>query len=163
MDVRLLPITSDLLRDFDARAVEFWTSHRARLGEVRERAREVAKQTLDFHRRVPCDPGYGGFLAVEPALDAVVGIGGFKGPPTSDGAIEIAYGTFPPFEGKGYATATAAALIALARRHPKVRLIFAHTLPERDASCRVLEKNGLRFIGEVVDPEDGRVWRWELP
>ncbi|HEX7902219.1 MAG TPA: GNAT family N-acetyltransferase [Planctomycetota bacterium] len=163
MDLRLLPVTADLLRDFDASVVEFWTAHRARLGDVHDRAREVVKQTLDFHVRVPCEPGYGGFLAVEPVLSAVVGIGGFKGPPDAGGAIEIAYGTFPPFEGKGYATATAAALIALARRHPRVRRILAHTLPEPNASTHVLKKNGLAFAGEVMDPEDGRVWRWELP
>jgi [ribosomal protein S5]-alanine N-acetyltransferase len=162
MDLRLLPVTADLLRDLDAPAVEFWTAHRARLGDVLERARELVRQTVDFHVRVPCEPGYGSFLAVESVLDAVVGIGGFKGPPTSDGAIEIAYGTFPPFEGKGYATATAGALIALARRHPRVRLILAHTLPEPNASTRVLKKNGMTFAGEVMDPEDGRVWRWEL-
>ena len=42
-----------------------------------------------------------------------------------------------------------------------VRLVRAHTLPERNASTRVLEKNGFRLVGPVVDPEDGPVFRWE--
>ncbi|MGH7631966.1 MAG: hypothetical protein ACREOF_21740 [Gemmatimonadales bacterium] len=31
----------------------------------------------------------------------------------------------------------------------------------RNASARVLEKLGFRRLGEVIDPEDGPVWRWE--
>jgi RimJ/RimL family protein N-acetyltransferase len=42
-----------------------------------------------------------------------------------------------------------------------VRRAIAHTLPEANASGRVLAKCGLRFVGEVIDPEDGSVWRWE--
>jgi RimJ/RimL family protein N-acetyltransferase len=41
------------------------------------------------------------------------------------------------------------------------RTIRAHTMPEQNASTRVLEKCGFRWLGEVVDPEDGAVWRWE--
>src|SRR4051812_50018333 len=56
----------------------------------------------------------------------------------------------------------AAKLIALARASRSVRRIIAHTMPERTASGRVLEKAGMRFDGEVIHPEDGRVWRWEM-
>lgn len=155
-------MTAELQRDLDFPGMDLWTSHRLRLGENAHRVREAVSLTLEFHKKVPCEPGFGGFLCVEPVLDAVVGMGGFKGPPTSDGVIEIAYGTFPGLEGKGYATATAAALIATARRHPRVKTIIAHTLPEKNASGRVLTKNGMSFVGDVIDPEDGRVWRWEL-
>ena len=55
----------------------------------------------------------------------------------------------------------AAKLIPLGSSSPDVTWIIAHTLPEKSASTRVLEKNGRRFTGEVLDPEDGRVWRWE--
>ena len=51
-------------------------------------------------------------------------------------------------------------LIALARAVPVVRSVVAHTLPQRNASTRVLEKAGMQYVGEVEDPEDGRVWRW---
>jgi hypothetical protein len=33
--------------------------------------------------------------------------------------------------------------------------------PERNASVRILEKLGFAHLGQVVDPEDGPVWRWE--
>ena len=34
-------------------------------------------------------------------------------------------------------------------------------LPEANASGSVLGKVGMRRTGEVMDPEDGLVWRWE--
>ena len=53
-------------------------------------------------------------------------------------------------------------LIEVASRSPEVRRITARTLPEPNASARVLEKVGMAFAGEVMDPEDGRVWEWQL-
>jgi RimJ/RimL family protein N-acetyltransferase len=66
----------------------------------------------------------------------------------------------PPYEGKGYATEAAAALVAYAFDQG-VKLVRAHTMPEPNASTHVLRKNGFRFVGDVIDPEDGPVWRWE--
>lgn len=43
-----------------------------------------------------------------------------------------------------------------------VRLVRAHTRPDGEASMRVLTKCGFEWIGEVVDPEDGLVCRWEI-
>ena len=88
-------------------------------------------------------------------------IGAFKSPPTAEGVVEIAYFTYPGFEGRGYATAMATKLIALASRSPDVRKVIAHTLPEPGASTRVLQKVGMTCVGEVSDPDDGRVWRWQ--
>ena len=68
----------------------------------------------------------------------------------------------PGFEGGGYATGMAGKLIELASSSPAVRRVVAHTLPETNASTRVLERVGMTFVGEVIDPEDGRVWRWQM-
>ena len=90
----------------------------------------------------------------------MVGEGGFKGPPR-DGVVEIAYGTAPAHRGKGYATQTAAALVQYALEFGEVSLVLAHTLPDSTASQRVLTKCGFQRVGEVIDPEDGLVWRFE--
>src|SRR5690606_15843119 len=45
---------------------------------------------------------------------AVIGIGGFKGPP-EDGAVEIGYEIAPALRGRGRASAAARSLIAIAR------------------------------------------------
>ncbi len=91
----------------------------------------------------------------------LVGSCAFKSPPT-EGSVEIAYFTYPPFEGRGYATAMARRLIELARMSAAIRRVIAHTLPGVGASTRVLEKVGMTFMEVVEDPEDGRVWRWQL-
>jgi [ribosomal protein S5]-alanine N-acetyltransferase len=101
-----------------------------------------------------------GFAIVERASGAAVGNCGFKGPPVG-GVVEIAYGVSPEFQGRGYATEAAAALANCAARSEEVRVVCAHTRPGPNASTRVLEKCGFRCLGEVIDPEDGLVWRWE--
>jgi RimJ/RimL family protein N-acetyltransferase len=84
-----------------------------------------------------------------------------RAPPNSDGIVEISYGIDPDHRGKGYATEAAEALVSYALGDPRVRVVRAHTSPEANASTRVLTKCGLRHLGEVTDPEDGLVWRWE--
>jgi len=107
------------------------------------------------------DPWTHGFSLVHRDSDTVVGMCGFKGPPAEDGVVEIAYGVSPEYRGKGYATEAAQSLTEYAIESGKVRVVRAHTLPEPNASTRVLTKCGFRRIGEVIDPEDGLVWRWE--
>lgn len=107
------------------------------------------------------DPWRLGFGVIDKETRSVIGAASFKGPPDATGMVEIAYGIVPSFEGRGYATEAARALIDFAQRDDKVRQIIAHTMPEANASTRVLKKCGFTFAGEVMDPEDGRVWRWE--
>jgi RimJ/RimL family protein N-acetyltransferase len=107
----------------------------------------------------PQDPWIHGFNIVDAEL--TVGLGGFKGPP-SEGVVEIAYAIHPEHQGKGYATAAAAALTAYAFETSEVRVVRAHTLPDGAASQRVLLKSGFVKTDEVVDPEDGLVWRFEV-
>ena len=107
------------------------------------------------------DPWRYGFFVVHRVDQSVIGSAGFKGPPDSTGTVELAYGIVPSHEGQGYATEAAAALVAFAFAHEHVRTIWAHTLPEANASNRVLAKCGFDCVGLVVDPDDGAVWRWE--
>jgi ribosomal-protein-alanine N-acetyltransferase len=109
------------------------------------------------------DPWTHGFAVAVPMIGQVIGSAGFKGPPGADGMVEAAYGIVPAWQGKGCATAALGKLIAFATADARVRKMRAHTLPENNASTRVLTKNGFTKLGEVNDPEDGRVWRWERP
>ena len=84
-----------------------------------------------------------------------------QGPPDPDAVVEIAYGMSPEHQNQGYATEAAGALTAHAFATGLVRLVIAHTLSNSGASGRVLTKCGFRAIGQVVDPDDGLVWRWE--
>jgi [ribosomal protein S5]-alanine N-acetyltransferase len=107
------------------------------------------------------DPWRHGFFVFHRVDACVIGSAGYKGPPDAAGMVEIAYGIAPAYQGQGFATEAAAALVANAFADGRVRLARAHTLPEANASTHVLRKCGFAFIGDVVDPDDGPVWRWE--
>jgi RimJ/RimL family protein N-acetyltransferase len=107
------------------------------------------------------DPWLHGFALSDRATGVLVGTASFKGPPDAEGVVEIAYAIAPEHRGNGYATEAAAALAAFAFAATGVRVVRAHTAPEPNASARVLTKCGFQRIGEVIDPEDGLVWRWE--
>src|SRR5437899_111452 len=90
------------------------------------------------------DPWHHGFFVVDRATRSVIGSAGFKGPPDAAGMVEIAYGIVPGFEGQGFATEGAAALVGFAFASGHVRLVRAHTLPAANPSTRVLLKCGFR-------------------
>ena len=119
---------------------------------------ETLRMTVDFYGRTGFVPPWICYYA---KMDGVlVGSAGYKGAPVN-GSIEIAYGTFEPYRKQGVGTAICRELVALAlHTDPSVR-ITARTLPEKNFSTRILEKNNFKFIGTVIDPEDGEVWEWE--
>jgi RimJ/RimL family protein N-acetyltransferase len=107
------------------------------------------------------DPWVHSFSLVR--LDSGISIGqcGFKGPPDEAGMVEIAYGVSADQEGNGFATEAARALLAYAFTFDHVSMVRAHTLPLSKASQRILAKCGFRYVGEITDPEDGLVSRFE--
>jgi RimJ/RimL family protein N-acetyltransferase len=128
-----------------------------------EQKREVSGEWLKrLEMSGPADPWIHGFKIQLKEPDLPVGQCGFKGPPDGEGMVEIAYGINPEQQRKGYATEAAAALVRFAFNDPQVRLVRAHTLRDGNASIRVLRKCGFHLVGEVLDPEDGLVFRWEL-
>jgi len=106
------------------------------------------------------DPWRYAFRVVHRETGEVVGTCSFKGPP-ADGIAEVAYGIDPEHRCQGYATEAAQALVDFASSCAEVTLVRAHTLPDSIASKRVLAKCGFAYVGETVDPEDGRVSRFE--
>jgi RimJ/RimL family protein N-acetyltransferase len=102
-----------------------------------------------------------GFALVDRNEKLVVGNAAFVGPPNDNGEVEIAYAVVPAFEGRGYATQAANALTEFAFADHRVQTVTANTLPENNASTRVLKKNGFVFAREIEHPDDGLIWRWE--
>src|SRR5688572_19833067 len=108
------------------------------------------------------DPWKDGFGVLDVAANTIIGFCSFTGPPTAEGTVEIAYGIAPEYQGRGYATEAARAIVDHAFASGRVRTIHAHTLPEQNASTRVLLKCGFTFSEEIIHATDGPVWRWEL-
>jgi len=123
-------------------------------------ARALLAQTFALLTEHPRAHPWGCYLA---ELDGqAVGTCAFKFAPDADGEVELAYMTFPAFERRGHATEMAGALTRIAAAGGAAMAI-AHTLPQENASNRALGRNGFTLAGEVEDPEDGPVWRWEKP
>jgi RimJ/RimL family protein N-acetyltransferase len=122
-----------------------------------EEALEELRAVLDQFEQVARPPEWSQFWSHDAAGGRYVGLVGFKSAPR-DGAVEIAYFTFPRFEGRGFATAAIRHLVEHSGR--AVKRVIAHTLPKEGSSNSALKRCGFAFAGEVVDPEDGPVWRW---
>lgn len=106
------------------------------------------------------DTGWGSRLFVAGDPPELVGWGGFKGPP-HDGVVEIGYEIAATRRERGLATAATRAMVAEAFADERVEAVIAHTLPERNASNRVLEKAGFRFDGDALESGTA-VWRYRL-
>ena len=123
-------------------------------------AKEVGAAYASLYERMGFMPPWLGYFALDGGV--CIGTCGFKSPPV-DGRVEIAYFTFPGFEGRGHATRMAEAVIERGRIADMNVLISAQTLPQESASTTILRRLGFVLVGTVDHPEDGPVWEWQLP
>jgi ribosomal-protein-alanine N-acetyltransferase len=103
-----------------------------------------------------------GYFFIFPKDSVLVGNGGFKSEPDDAGTIEIGYEIASEHWNRGFATEVVQAMVAYAFAHKDVRAVIAHTLAEVNASNTVLKKAGMKFIAEVDDQEEGKIWRWQI-
>jgi len=128
-------------------------------GILSKQAADVCAQTAALYRSVGFNPPWVGYLALQDLQ--LVGTCAFSAAP-KDGRVEIAYFTFPEFEGRGVATSMAKKLIEIAQSSNDRPMVFAQTLPMVNASNSILKKLGFEFAGERTHPEEGTVWEWQL-
>lgn len=102
------------------------------------------------------------YLTILKNENKLVGAGGYQGKPDVNGIVEIGYGIAPTYQNKKIATEMAQALVEHAFKFDEVKVVMAHTLAEENASVKILRKCGMEFITEVMHPEDGLLWRWEI-
>jgi [ribosomal protein S5]-alanine N-acetyltransferase len=102
------------------------------------------------------------YLFIHTADNALIGIGGYKGGPDANSMVEIGYGVAPAYRGKGYASEAAQGMMKYAFEQDGVQQVWAHTLAEANASVRVLTKCGFTRTQEIDDPDNGKIWRWEI-
>src|SRR6266496_3241345 len=157
--LEFMPATRKVLRLLASEPADFAAQHGVHLHEV---AQSVAQHSLAFMKTFPLEtsPDWFGHLVIEGESQQLVGICSLKGPPV-EGAVEMAYFTFPGFEGRGIGTAMARFTLDRAIGLQDVRRVTAHTAPAHNASTRILEKIGMRFVCEEM--EDGvAVWLWQI-
>src|SRR5262245_43477126 len=76
-------------------------------------------------------------VIVERSSRKVIGSINLKGPPTSEGDVEIGWGLDEPFRGRGYAFEAAAAVFDWATREPGVRSVSATVPEDNERSARL--------------------------
>jgi len=120
------------------------------------------RYTLEKISLSPDDKMWWTYFHVLKSENMLTGTCGYKGPPDETGIVEFGYETAEAYRNRGLATEFAKALIEFAFQHDQVKVVMAHTLAEENASAKVLKKCGLQLVGEDVDDDVGKVWRWEL-
>lgn len=123
---------------------------------------EAIQSSYKYLKANPDVPPWWMYLFIHAADKALIGTGGYKGRADKAGMVEIGYAIIPAYRRKGLATEAAQALIDHAFSHTHIQMVDAHTLPERNASVRVLEKTGMKYVGTAHDPDVGEVWHWRL-
>lgn len=123
-----------------------------------EECRQLLEIYKDYYSKKGFQPPWVAYLILNDKN--VMGTCSFTEKPIN-GAVEIAYWTFKPFEGKGVASFACESLIHIAEKADPNVLLTAKTAPEHNASTRILEKNGFSFSGVVQDDEIGDAWLWK--
>lgn len=83
----------------------------------------------------------------------------FYGPPNDQGEIEVGYGTYLDFEGRGIMTEALSGIITWSKGQPTVKSIIATTNKDNPGSMQVLKKNG---FCKSHESEDLLHWRLNL-
>ena len=81
----------------------------------------------------------------------LVGAGGYFGPPTTYGTVELGYSVLPEWQRRGYASEIVNLLAEHAFTFPDISRIIAHTAEHNVASIKVLERCGFVQAGSCAD------------
>ncbi|HRG25629.1 MAG TPA: GNAT family N-acetyltransferase [Chitinophagaceae bacterium] len=112
----------------------------------------------EYYPRNGYQPPWTGYFIIKE--NEVVGSCGFTKAP-EDGVVEIAYWTFPEYEGQGIGSFACGELVRLANETDPTVRITAKTAPEENPSVTILKKHQFQQAGVVQDEEIGEAWLWE--
>jgi RimJ/RimL family protein N-acetyltransferase len=113
----------------------------------------------DYYQKIGYNLPWVGYFVLRE--NQIVGCCGFTGQP-KDGKVEIAYYTFKEFEGQGIASFSCKELISIANQTDPTVIITAKTVPEYNASTKILQNFRFTFSEIVQDEEIGDAWLWIL-
>jgi RimJ/RimL family protein N-acetyltransferase len=99
------------------------------------------------------------WTAISKVDNIMIGDVCFKGETNVEGEIEIGYGTYDEFQGKGFMTEIVGGMISWAKTQPQVKSIIASTDKNNTASFRVLQKNG---FSQISEDETSLQWKLEM-
>lgn len=110
----------------------------------------------------PLNLEWGMRLFVHKKDEKLIGMGGFKGAADGNGMVEIGYEIAPDYQNQGLATEAALGMIKYAFSFSDIKAVEAQTIPEENTSGRILQRCGLRKIGEKFSLTEGKSWLWRI-
>jgi len=159
--LRLIPVSPAIVRAFFNDREELSRI----LGAVIPLDWPVDPVIMEILKRRPDDTGafdWADYIYIHKQEKKVIGDGGFKGPPDTDGRVEIGYAIIPEYRNKGLATEGALALAEWAFSNVGVSKVCAETSVNGTASMRVVQKLGMQKCGARHDDEDGDLFCWQI-
>lgn len=123
---------------------------------------EMVLVAYDKLRNDPTLLGWFFYLVVHRNDKTLIGAGGFKGRPSADGVVEMGYEISHDYREQGLGTEMAEGLIRFAFGHSYVKSVIAHTEEEYNASIKILQKVGMKFVGAVKNKDGEDLWKWEI-
>ncbi|WP_194775685.1 GNAT family N-acetyltransferase [Pararhodonellum marinum] len=121
---------------------------------------EVLKAFEKFYQKVGFEKPWIGYFVTDQDNN-ILGCCGYKGRP-KNGMIELSYGTFKKYEGKGIGIQICRLMVELSLKTDPAIRITARTMPDNLGSIGILKRNGFEFLGTVENEEDGEVLEWEF-
>jgi ribosomal-protein-alanine N-acetyltransferase len=128
-------------------------------GDVAFENVEAAEKFLTAYQDVYKTNGYARWIVELKSTGEILGWCGLKLHP--DKSTDVGYRFYKRCWGKGYASESAKACIDYGFSILNLQRIVAHARKENIASLRVLEKCGLKIIGEDLDC-GGEIFVWEI-
>ena len=108
----------------------------------------AAELTLAAAARETPLGAFGSYQLIRRADQRVIGDVGFMGPPDATGAVSIGCAVAADARRQGFATEALSALLDWAREQPGLTCVLADTTRSNVASQRLLERVGMRRVGE---------------
>ncbi len=118
--------------------------------------RDFLTAYLEVYRKF----GYGRWITELKSTGEIIGWCGLKFL-ADENVTDVGYRFYKKYWGNGYASEGAIACIQYGFSDLKLDRIIAHARKENVASLRVLEKSGLKIIGEDKDC-GGEIFVWEI-
>jgi RimJ/RimL family protein N-acetyltransferase len=102
------------------------------------------------------------WIVIDTASKTIVADLYCKGEPNASGDVEIGYGTYPAYQGRGLMTEAVAGLVRWAFTQKNIRAVLAETDPGNTASQKVLQRNHFRISNQTPDNICWRLERKDL-
>jgi RimJ/RimL family protein N-acetyltransferase len=122
-------------------------------GEYDREAKEIFRSRFE-EGGIEVEGWYGWYALREADAEgprALVGAGGYFGPPDAEGTVEIGYSILPEWQRRGYASELVRMLVERAFTFANIERVIAHTTEANPASIAVLLRCGFQAEGAGRD------------